>query len=162
KQAFHVDVEDRVVELLGDRAQGRKLRYTGIGEDDVEPTLLALDLGEQAIEIVKVRHISSDGGDVAPDLLDRRRQLGLTPAGDEAVGRFVDELPGRRQANATITTGNECNFSFDLAHVSSPCLTFREPENLRRAARCAGISCARAFTSASRNDVASNGVDDGS
>jgi hypothetical protein len=45
----------------------------------VEAALLALALGEQAIEIVKVRHISSDGGDVAPDLLDRRRQFGLTP-----------------------------------------------------------------------------------
>src|SRR5499427_6383811 len=120
KQAFHVDVEERVVELLGDRTQGRQPRDTCIGEDDVEPALLALDLGEQAIEIVKVRHISSDGGDVAPDLLDRRRQLELTPACDKDVGAFVDELLGRRQTNATITTGNECNFSFELAHVSSP------------------------------------------
>src|SRR5215472_3837517 len=117
KQTFHVDVEDRVVELLGDRAQGRKLRNTGIGEDNVEPALLALDLGNQAIEIVKVRHISSDGGDVAPDLLDRRRQLGLTPARDEHVGAFVHELLRRREANAAIAASYECNFSFELTHV---------------------------------------------
>src|SRR5215831_7745858 len=41
------------------------------------------------------------------------------------------------------------------------CRTFREPGNLRRAARCGGIPCALAFTSASRNAVASNGVDHG-
>src|SRR5262249_24080021 len=109
--------EDRVVELLGDRAQGRKLRDTGIGEDDVEPALLAIDLEEQAIEIVKVRHISSDGGDVAPDLLDRHRQLGLTPARDEHVGTFVHELLRGREANAVIAASNECNFSFELTYV---------------------------------------------
>src|SRR5262249_31443292 len=51
------------------------------------------------------------------DLLDRRRQLGLTPARDEHVGAFVHELLRRREANAAIAASSECNFSFELAHV---------------------------------------------
>src|SRR5215468_1111580 len=117
KQAFHVYVEERVVELLGDRAQGRKLRDTGISEDDVEPALLALNLGEQAIEIVKVRHVSLDAGHISPDLLHRRGQLGLTAPRDEDVGAFAHKPLRRGKANAAIATRNERDFSFKLAHV---------------------------------------------
>src|SRR5262245_21821169 len=71
QHALHVDLEDRVVELLGDRAQGRQLRDAGIGEDDVEPALLPLDLCEEAIEVAEVRHVSLDAGHIASDLLNR-------------------------------------------------------------------------------------------
>src|SRR5262249_47141367 len=121
---FHVYVEERVVELLGDRAQGRKLRDTGIGEDDVEPALLALNLGEQAIEIVKVRHVSLDAGHISPDLLHRRSQLGLTAPRDEDVGAFAHKPLRRGKANATVATSNECNFSFKLPNFFSPYFLF--------------------------------------
>src|SRR5882724_10750012 len=51
KQAFHIAVEERVVMLLSDLAQGGKLRSTGIGEHNIELALLPLDLGKEAIEI---------------------------------------------------------------------------------------------------------------
>src|SRR5262249_22213493 len=75
KEAFDVDVEDKVVELLGDRAEGGMFRNTGIGEHDVELALLALDLREQAIEIAEIRHVSLYAGYVSSDLLDRRGQF---------------------------------------------------------------------------------------
>src|SRR5262249_47474592 len=117
KHALHVDVEDRVVELLGDRAQGRQLRDAGVGEDDVEPALLPLDLGEEAIKVVEVRHVSLDAGHIASDLRDRRRRLGLTAPGDEDVGAFLHELLRRRETDAAVATRDECDFPFELAHL---------------------------------------------
>jgi hypothetical protein len=49
-------------------------------------------------------------------LLCRRRQFRLPAPRDEDVGAFVHELLGHRQANAAITTFNDCNLSFELAH----------------------------------------------
>src|SRR6516165_2650262 len=66
--------------------------------------LLPLDLGEMAIKIVKVRHISPDGGYIASNLLDRRRQLRLPVARDEDVSAFAHKQSGRRQADAAAAT----------------------------------------------------------
>src|SRR6266403_2520541 len=117
KHALHVDVEDPVVQLLGDRAQGRKHRDAGIGEDNVEPALLPLDLCEEAIEVAEVRHVSLDAGHIASDLLDRRRRLRLAAPGDEDVGAFLHEPLRRRETDAAVATRDECDFSFKLAHV---------------------------------------------
>src|SRR5438045_9032539 len=44
KEALHIDVEDRVVELFGYRSEGGIPRYAGIREHDIELALLPLDL----------------------------------------------------------------------------------------------------------------------
>src|SRR5437879_3391433 len=108
QEALHVDVEDRVVVLLGDLA-----------EDNVEPALLLLDLGEEAIEIAKVRHVALDAGNVASDFLDRRSQI--TAPRDEDVRALVYKLLRRRKANAAIATGNERDLAFELAHALLLC-----------------------------------------
>src|SRR5205807_3956354 len=110
-------VEDGVIVLLGDRAEGGILRNTGIREHDIELALLPLDLCEEAIEIAKVRHVSLYAGDISPDLLDRRSQLRITAPRDEDVRAFVHELLRRRKADAAIATSNEGDFSFKLSHV---------------------------------------------
>src|SRR5262249_42712970 len=51
------------------------------------------------------------------DLRDRRRRLGLTAPGDEDVGAFLHELLRRRETDAAVATRDECDFSFELAHV---------------------------------------------
>ena len=117
KDAFHIAVEDRVIVLLSYLAEGGEAGDTGIGEHDVEPALLPLDLCEEAIEIAKVRHVSLYAGDISSDLLDRRSQLRITAARYENVRALVHELLCRRKANAAIATGNECDFSFKLPHV---------------------------------------------
>src|SRR5262245_33952147 len=98
--------------------RGGVLRDAGVGEDDVQPSLLALDLGEQAIQVVQVRHVAPDGGDVLADLL-HRRQFGLTPAGDEDGGAFGHEPLRRRQADAAAAARHESGFSFELTHISA-------------------------------------------
>jgi hypothetical protein len=81
--------------LLGDRAQGGKHRNTGICENDVELAFLSIDLDEEAIEVAKAGHVSLHASHVLPDLLDRRRQLGLTPAPQDAA-----DLPPRQVEDA--------------------------------------------------------------
>jgi hypothetical protein len=49
-------LKDRVVMLFRNRAQEGELRNPGIREDNIELALLPLDLGEEAIQIGKVRH----------------------------------------------------------------------------------------------------------
>src|SRR6266852_130891 len=85
QQALYVDVEDRVVELVADLAEGRVPRDARIREQDVEPPLFTLDLAEEAVEVGMVRNAAPDTGDVVPDLLDGRRQLRLTASSDEHV-----------------------------------------------------------------------------
>ena len=116
KEAFHIDVEDRVIEFLSYRPEGGILRYTGIREHNIELALLPLDLCEQAIKIAKVRHVSSYAGHIVSDLLYRRSQLWITAPCYEDVRAFVHKLLRRRKANAAIATSNECNFSFKLTH----------------------------------------------
>src|SRR2546427_1226818 len=119
QEALHVDVEDRVVVLLGDLAEGGICRHTGVREDNVEPALLLLDLGEEAIEIAKVRYVALDAGNVASDFLDRRSQI--TAPRDEDVRALVYKLLRRRKANAAIATGNERDLAFELAHALLLC-----------------------------------------
>src|SRR5216684_9325459 len=58
KQAFDIDVEGPVVEFLGDRAESGKLCDPGIGEHNIESTLLLLDVCIETIKVAKIRHVS--------------------------------------------------------------------------------------------------------
>src|SRR5712691_5975856 len=117
QETFHIDVEDRVIELLSYLAEGGIRRNAGIREDNIERALLPLDLCEEAIEIAKARDVALYAGDIPSDPLYRRRQLRITAPRYEDVRAFVHKLLRRRKANAAIATSNECYFSFELAHV---------------------------------------------
>src|SRR6058998_814639 len=111
------DVEDRIILLLSDLAEGGIGRNIGIREHDIELALLPLDLGEEAIEIAKVRHVALDADHIRPDVLDRRSQLRITAPRDEDVRAFVHERLRGRKANAAVADSNECDFSFKITHV---------------------------------------------
>jgi hypothetical protein len=72
-------------------------------------------LSEQAIEVVKVRHVSLKTGGISTDLLDCRRQLRLTAPGDEDGGAFVRELSCGRETNAAVPAGDQGDLSLQLA-----------------------------------------------
>src|SRR4029077_14972911 len=112
KQSLHVGIEDRIEELLGDRAEPRIFRHAGIREHNIELALLTLDLRKQAIQIVELRHVALHSGYVLADLLDGRSQLITTPPGYEDISTLVHEPLRRRQANATIAAGYQRDFSF--------------------------------------------------
>jgi hypothetical protein len=90
---------------------------TGIGEHNIELALPPLDLCEETVKVIKVRHVSLHGGDISPDLLYRPSQFLITTPRDEDVRAFVHKLLCRSEANAAIATSNECNFSFKLVHI---------------------------------------------
>ena len=64
-----IDVEDLVVEHLGDLTKRGIFRDTSIREHDIELALLVLDLGDEAIEIAKVRHVPPYSGHICSDPL---------------------------------------------------------------------------------------------
>jgi hypothetical protein len=113
KEALHIDVEDRVVVLLSDLAEAGIRRNTGIREHYIGPALLLLDFGEEPIKIAKVRHVSLYTGYISADLLYRRSQLPIAPRYED-IRAFVHNLLRHGEANATIATSNECNFSSSL------------------------------------------------
>src|SRR5262249_33672021 len=53
---------------------------------------------------------------VPADQLDRLVELGLPPAGDEDMGPFLNESPGRRQADAAVAAGDDRDLAFELPH----------------------------------------------
>src|SRR6266404_6725697 len=95
--------------LLGYLAHGCELRETGIRENNVEPAFLSFDLCKETIKIVQVRYVSRYARDISSDLLHRRSQLLLTAPGYENVRTFIHKLLRRRQANAAVSTRDECN-----------------------------------------------------
>jgi hypothetical protein len=108
-------------------AEGGKLRDPGIGEHNIEPAFLLLDLCEKPIKISEVRHVSSRAHHIHCDFLYRHGQLCLTAAGNEDICAFVQKRLCGRETNASVTTGNECDFSFKPAHVP-PSLILRVPD----------------------------------
>src|SRR6266481_3704600 len=75
---FNVYIEDRIEKIFSDRPDRRVSRNPGIGEHNVDLAFLFFDLGEQAIKIVEIRHVTLDRGYILSDLFFRRRQLGFT------------------------------------------------------------------------------------
>jgi hypothetical protein len=110
---FYIDVEGQVIELLGYLAEGSILRHTGIGEYDIELTLLARDLCEQAIKIAKVRHVSSHAGYISTATANSGSRR---PVMKTCAPSFTNCFAVAK-ANAAIATGNECDFSFKPVHV---------------------------------------------
>src|SRR5262249_44714383 len=113
--AFHVDVEYLLVKIFCYLAKAGILRHAGIGEHDVEPAFLVLDLREQAIEVVEVRHVSLKTGCISADLVDRRRQLRLAAPRYEHGGAFLHELPCSRETDAAVPSGYQGDLSRKLA-----------------------------------------------
>src|SRR5262245_23567466 len=97
------DVEDRVIELLGELADGSILRNTGIGEHNIALALLSFDLRQEAVKIANVSYVSLGTGYIFSNLLYLRSQLRITP-GYEDIRAFVHKLLRGGKANAAIAT----------------------------------------------------------
>jgi hypothetical protein len=89
ENALHVHVESFVVVGFGDRAEGREIAETGVGEENVDAAFLLFDGGVETIEIGEICDVALDGGDVFADLLYGGVQFGLPASGNEDVGAFA-------------------------------------------------------------------------
>ena len=102
--------------LLGVAAQGTEFSGAGVGEEDVDSALFALDLIEQTVEVVQIRNIALHTYDVASDLFDGRVESGLTAAGDVDEGAFCDEALCGRETDAAVAARNHCDLSGEFSH----------------------------------------------
>src|SRR5262249_31046773 len=119
ENAFHINVENRIEEFLGDLTQSCVLCNACIGEDDVEFSFFVFDLREKPIKIARVGNIRSNTADVPSDFIDGRRQFAFAATCDEDIGSFTDKLLRCGQADPAISAGNQCHFPFELTHSSS-------------------------------------------
>jgi hypothetical protein len=72
-------------------------------------------------EIGEARCVGADADRFRAELLHGGVEFGLAAAGDVDGCAFVDEALGGGEANACAATGDDCDFSFELAgHDSSP------------------------------------------
>src|SRR2546422_9614159 len=83
----------------------------------IQPALFLLDLGEEAIQISKVRHVSLHAGDISADLFHRGVQFLLAPPSNEDVRAFVDEPLRRGKTDTAVAAGDECYLSGKFAHT---------------------------------------------
>src|SRR2546421_5190100 len=101
----------------GDRARRRVLGDSSVGEQDIDLALLLFDLSEEPIEIVEVRHVSLNRGNIFSDLLDRRVQFRFTTLGDKDVGTFIYKPLRGGKTDAAVATGDKRNLSIELAEL---------------------------------------------
>src|SRR6266851_3473798 len=120
EQTLYVATEDAVEVLFVDGSKCCVFGDSGVGEDDVEFALFALDLFEETVQISHVRDVSLDSGYIRADLLDRGIELRLCPARDKDISSLLHEALGRSQSDAAVTACDECNFVVKLSHGLLP------------------------------------------
>src|ERR1700733_3285666 len=101
--------------LFCDTSQGGKFSNPGVGEYDVDSPLRHDGLIE-SVKVGEVGNVALNAGDVAADRLDGLIKFLLATARDEDVGPLSDEEFCRGKPYARGTAGDDCRFSFQLAH----------------------------------------------
>src|SRR5579863_262407 len=102
EQAFHIDVEDRIIKLLTNLAKMGILCNARIRENDIELAHLPSNLFEEAVQVAEIRHIPLHAGRIVSDLLHRRSQFGVAAARNEDVGTLAHKPFCSSQSNTTI------------------------------------------------------------
>ena len=74
--------------LLGDLTKGREATSSGVGKENVEPTLLAFNGGIDTVEVCKVGDVTADASNVAFNEFHGGVEFGLAAASDEDIRAF--------------------------------------------------------------------------
>src|ERR1700675_3843351 len=106
--------------FLGEGSQRSESAAASIGEDNINAACLLLDRRIQPVEVCKVRHVALNSGDVLADQLEGFIQFALTATGDEDLRAFLDKALRGGEADATVASGYDCYFPFELAHDVAP------------------------------------------
>ena len=96
------------------------------GMDHIRTLIDEEQLMKQLDQILELRDISLNGRYILPDQRYRLIQLRLPPPGDENLGPFLYEAPGRSQADPAIASSDYCYLAFKRTHRFSP-LTNLDP-----------------------------------
>ena len=115
---FHIDVENRVVEVLGDRTQTGILRNAGVCEYNIQPVFLVLDLCKEAIQSFETSQCTPVY--TSTDFLYCLGQLWFASAGDERVRALVHKSHRRSKSNPAGGSGYH-SFRHPLPNPAPPC-----------------------------------------
>ena len=96
---------------LGDLSQAGEFADARVGHQDVQVAFFFLDRAEDAVEILRLRHIRLDGPGVGSQCLSRVVEDVLAPSGNEDEGAFFDKALGRGQADAAGSACDQCDFT---------------------------------------------------
>src|SRR5712671_2282850 len=102
---------------FGDTSQGSKFSNPGVSENDIDSPL-RLDGLIESVKVGQFGNVALNAGNVAADCLDGLIKFLLATARDEDVGPLSDEEFCRSKPYARRTAGDDCRFSFQLAHWS--------------------------------------------
>ena len=115
-RTLHIGVEGFVNVLGGDLAERKRASRPGIGEDDVEGSALGLHRRVESVEVGLIRDRALHRAGIGPEVGHSGVELFLPAAEDEDEGALLDEALCCGAADAGSATGDDCNFSFKLAH----------------------------------------------
>ena len=102
--------------LGGDLAERKRASRPGIGEDDVEGSALGLHRRVESVEVGLIGDRALHRAGIRPEVGHSGVELFLPAAEDEDEGALLDEALCCGAADAGSATGDDCNFSFKLAH----------------------------------------------
>src|ERR1700686_159461 len=101
--------------LFCDTSEGSELSNPGVGEKDIDSPLPLHGLIE-SVKIGQFGNVALNAGNVAADCLHGLIKFLLATARDEDVGPLSDEEFCRSKPYTRRTAGDDCRFSFQLAH----------------------------------------------
>src|SRR5437667_11181994 len=127
RQPIEIDGHHLVDALLCHLFDEQELAVICVYADAVQVPELPLDRGEHRVQVGEIADVRADGETSGSKRLLSRLQPPLVQAADgDARAPSVDFLrcgqtdPAVAAGDRDITTGDECNVSLELAHVSSP------------------------------------------
>jgi hypothetical protein len=91
-----VEVECPVKMIRRESVDGSLLHQGRVRHDDIDGTLFVLYCRSDTVEVIEVRGVSMDSGDVAPDPFGDLVELCLPTAEDKDVSAFGDKPLGGR------------------------------------------------------------------
>src|SRR6202020_2625826 len=100
----------------GDLAERKRASRPGIGEDNVEGSVLGLHRRVESVEVGQIGDRALYCAGIRPEVGQSGVELCLPAAKDEDEGALLDEALCCGAANAGSATGDDCNFSFKLSH----------------------------------------------
>lgn len=93
------------------------LRPAGIGKDDVDATVLFLDMVAKRVNISDPGNIAADGVNAVADALRGSIERRLIAAGDHEFCPFACKELGCRQSHSRVAAGDDSEFSVQFTHI---------------------------------------------
>src|SRR5579871_275531 len=121
ERALHIRIELPVKLFLGDLTKPRKTSAAGVREQNIQPALLPLDLGVEAVKIFEVRNVALYARCTGTNRTYGFIKLSRAASGHVDGRPFLCEPLRGGQTDAATAAGHDCNLAFQsVSHSPSP------------------------------------------